>query len=122
MTTLATRADIDGHEIAERRKRLRVTQRCLAAASGVPLSVLSAAERGHRPLLPAHRQAIDVVLGPLEESHGFGPVTLRYIPAPGVSPARIEAVLRQVVMVLLRLRADYMTSEGLPDIPQPVAD
>jgi transcriptional regulator with XRE-family HTH domain len=107
MVALATRAEIDGHEITERRKRLRLTMRALAAASGVPLPVLSAAENGRRPLMPAHLQAIDGVLAPLEELCGFGPVEFRYIPAPGVSPARIEAVLRDVVAVLLRLRNQH---------------
>jgi hypothetical protein len=105
MVALATRLQIDGHEITERRKRLRLTMRALAAASGVPLPVLSAAEAGRTPLAPAQRQAIDDVFTPLEERLDYPPVELRYVPAPGVAPERVEKVLRDVVAVLLRLRA-----------------
>jgi hypothetical protein len=111
MNRLATRTQVAGHEIAERRKRLRVTQRCLAAASGLPLPVLSAVENGRRFLTPAQSQAVDAVLAPLEELGDLGPVTLHYVRAPAVPPERIEHLLRQVVAVLLHLRAGCGASE-----------
>jgi hypothetical protein len=98
--SLAIAGRVAGHETAERRRRLGLTRRALAGASGVGPARLAAHEDGRIALDSEELRAIDGVLSPQEMKLGLPSVRLEYVPASTASGERDEHIRRDVLHIL----------------------
>jgi transcriptional regulator with XRE-family HTH domain len=114
---LATRHRVAGHETAERRRRLGVTRRALASASGVASARLSAHEGGRIALDVEELQAIEGVLSPRERELGLPSVRLDYVPAANASEERDERIRADILRILFGNRSARSWAESPPGEP-----
>jgi hypothetical protein len=97
---LGIRERVAGHETAERRRRLGLTRRALATASGVGPARLAAHEGGRLALHPEELGAIDGVLRLREMELGLPSVQPEYVAADTASAQRDEQIRRDVLRIL----------------------
>jgi hypothetical protein len=113
-TRLTARQRVAGHETAERRRRLALTRRGLARASGIEPTRLGSHEEGRIALDPAELHAIDGVLSPREMERGLPSVRLEYVAAAGASAERDEQIRGDLLRILFENGCTRSWAESLP--------